>query len=177
MVRLQPQAQLTCLGGGTTTVHQGGTFDLSPNGDLTLSGGGLTSDGTVKADEITVNSKDSELQLNAETTANKLTASAGTVSLGANSTTNITGELKADGGTINSSGTTTAGKLTVDQGTNPDGTTRQGEVNITGGTTTVKGDTEIKSGSVAVETAGKLATEGTLKVGDKAGDEGTATLT
>ncbi|WP_082985058.1 beta strand repeat-containing protein [Gallibacterium genomosp. 3] len=90
---------------------------------------------------------------------------------------NVTGELKTEGGTINSSGTTTAGKLTVDQGTNTDGTIRQGEVNITGGKTTVKGDTEIKSGSVAVETAGKLATEGTLKVGDKAGGPGTATLT
>ncbi|OBX04383.1 hypothetical protein QV06_06935 [Gallibacterium genomosp. 3] len=164
------------LSGGTTTVHQRGTFDLSPNGDLTLSGGDLTSDGTVKADEITVNNAESNLTLNAATTANKLTASAGTVDLGASSTTNITGELKANGGTINSAGTTTAGSLTVDNGStvNSSGTTtinnaitvENGTVNVTNGTTTAA-TTSIKDGSVSV--SGGTLNGGDITVGNNDG--------
>ncbi|OBX01988.1 hypothetical protein QV06_11255, partial [Gallibacterium genomosp. 3] len=140
------------LNGGAVTVGDADGTDEDNAAKLTISG-----TGGVEATSVTVKN-DGNLTNNVVDNPDT-----GDVQEGLK----VTSELKTEGGTINSSGTTNAGSLIVDSGA----------VNVKGGTTTVKGDTEIKSGSVAVETAGKLATEGTLKVGDKAGGPGTATLT
>ncbi|MDA3978020.1 autotransporter domain-containing protein, partial [Gallibacterium sp. AGMB14963] len=87
------------------------------------------------------------------------TTNEGTLNVGGGS-----GSITVNGGTLASSGTTTAGTLTVNQGVKEGGAVRSGEVNVTGGTTTAT-TTDIQDGTVTVSDGAKLS-GGEIKVGN-----------
>ncbi|MFC0308265.1 autotransporter-associated beta strand repeat-containing protein [Gallibacterium trehalosifermentans] len=150
------------LNGGTTTTPKtdinAGSVEVAANATLdskavnvgdgtdgTNEKAALTNNGTVNADNVTV-SRDGTL-----TSAGKLA---------------VKDNLTVDGGELTSSGTTTAGTLTADNGA---------DVNITGGE--LEADTtNIKDGEVSVDNGATLDTN-TLKVGNGTGGPDSAKLT